>query len=136
MHAEATFSVSDFAPAPVPAPGITTNLPVGVATMAKTFTGAIEGRSETLFTSAFDPTNSVGTYVALESFAGTVDGREGAFNVIHSASTTGTDRADEHFRIVPGSGTGALASISGTGGIAVDADGTHRFWLDYALDEG
>ncbi len=134
MHAAATFSVSDFAPAPVDLPGAPqTALPVGVATMAKTYAGAIEGRSATLFTSAFDPAAGVGTYVALESFEGSVDGRSGAFNFVHGASTTGEDRAHEHFLIVPSSGTGELAGISGTGGLAVDADGTHRVWLDYEV---
>jgi hypothetical protein len=31
------------------------------------------------------------------------------------------------------SGTGGLASISGTGDLVIDADGTHRIWLDYEL---
>ncbi|WP_324615422.1 DUF3224 domain-containing protein [Streptomyces sp. NRRL S-920] len=37
--------------------------------------------------------------------------------------------------IVPGSGTGELAGITGTGGIAIDPDGTHRIWFDYDLDQ-
>ncbi|QRX96700.1 DUF3224 domain-containing protein [Streptomyces sp. A1-5] len=37
------------------------------------------------------------------------------------------------FVIVPGSGTSELAGITGAGGIAVDADGTHRIWFDYGL---
>jgi uncharacterized protein DUF3224 len=134
-HAEATFTVSDFAPAEVPLPGapIATALPVGVATMVKTYSGAVEGRSATIFTSAFDPGSGVGTYVALESFEGTVDGRSGTFNFIHTASTSGADRVGEHFEIVPSSGTGDLATISGSGAIAIDADRTHRLILDYAL---
>ncbi len=39
----------------------------------------------------------------------------------------------EYFAIVPSSGTGQLAGISGTGGLVIDADGTHRIWLDYEL---
>lgn len=132
-HAEGTFTVSDFAPAPVPAPDITTALPVGVATMTKTYTGAIEGRSQTIFTSAFDRGGGKGTYVALESFEGTVDGRAGAFNFVHAASTSGDDRSGEVFFIVPDSGTGELAGISGSGSIAIDADRTHRIAFDYAL---
>lgn len=133
MRAEATFTVADFTPAPVPAPEITTALPVGVATMTKTYTGAIEGRSQTIFTSAFDNAAGVGTYVAMESFNGTVDGRAGAFNFVHAASTSGEDRSGEVFFVVPKSGTDALQSITGTGGIALDADGTHRIWLDYEV---
>jgi hypothetical protein len=135
-RAETTFTVSDFAPAQVtpPDPPIATALPVGVATMAKTYDGdAITGRSTTIFTSAFDPNTGVGTYVALESFAGAVDGRTGTFNFIHTASTTGPDRVGEHFEIVPSSGTGELATIAGTGAIAIDADRTHRLTLDYTL---
>jgi hypothetical protein len=45
---------------------------------------------------------------------------------ITSATTRGTDRAADFFVIVPSSGTGKLAGITGTGGIAIDADGTHR----------
>jgi hypothetical protein len=134
MRANGTFSVKAFNPANVtPEPAITTGLPVGVATMEKHFEGDIAGRSATLFTSAFDQAAGVGTYVAMESFEGTVNGRQGAFNFVHSASTTGTDRSSGYFTIVPSSGTGELASISGTGDLAIDADGTHRIWLDYEL---
>jgi hypothetical protein len=61
--------------------------------MEKHFEGDIAGRSATLFTSAFDQAAGVGTYVAMESFEGTDNGRQGAFNFVHSASTTGTDRS-------------------------------------------
>lgn len=114
-------------------PTVTTAVPVGVATMEKTYEGAVTGRSATLFTAAFDQTTGVGTYVAMESFEGAVDGHEGAFNFAHSATTSGSDRTAEFFVIVPGSGNGALAGITGAGGMAVDADGTHRIWFDYEL---
>lgn len=133
MHAEATFTVSDFAPAPVAPQDISTALPVGVATMTKTYAGAVEGRSQTIFTAAFDQGKGIGTYVALESFEGTVDGRAGAFNFVHAASTSGDDRSGEVFFIVPDSGTEGLAGIAGGGSIAVDADRTHRLTLDYRL---
>ncbi|PRY01535.1 uncharacterized protein DUF3224 [Allonocardiopsis opalescens] len=112
---------------------MSTGLPVGVATMEKRFEGEVAGRSATVFTSAFDQASGVGTYVAMESFEGTLGGREGSFNFVHSASTSGSDRADEFFAVVPGSGTGGLAGISGGGGISVDADGTHRIWFEYRL---
>jgi len=69
----------------------------------------------------------------MESFTGSVAGLEGSFNFAHSATTHGTDRAAEFFVIVPSSGTGKLTGITGTGGIAIDTDGTHRIWLDYEL---
>jgi Protein of unknown function (DUF3224) len=110
-----------------------TALPVGVATMDKRYEGAVDGRSTTVFTSAFDGDRGVGTYVAMESFAGTLDGVAGTFNFVHSATTTGADRAHEFFLVVPGSGTGGLAGIGGSGGLAVDAAGRHEIWFDYEL---
>ena len=136
MISEGTFTVSGFAGVPVEQDRpVTTALGVGVATMAKEYAGGIAGRSTTLFTSAFDPELGVGTYVAMESFEGELDGRAGSFNYVHAASTRGTDRFDEHLAIVPSSGTGELAGIAGTGAITVDADGIHRLRLEYTLGE-
>jgi hypothetical protein len=134
MRADGTFSVTAFKPASVtPEPDIAAALPLGVAIIEKQFDGDIVGRSATVFTSAFDQAAGVGTYVAIEAFEGSVGGREGAFNFVHSASTSGSDRTGEYFAIVPSSGTDQLAGISGTGGLSIDADGTHRLWLDYEV---
>lgn len=131
MKVLGTFKASDFKPTSlVPVPPISTALPVSVSTITKTYVGDISGQSASLFTSAFDPALGIGTYVAMESFEGTVAGRSGSFNFLHSASTTGRDRANEFFAIVEGSGTGDLKGITGTGGIAIDPDGTHRIWFD------
>ena len=136
MRANGTFSVKAFNPTSLaPEPAIETALPVGVVLMEKHYEGAIAGRSATVFTAAFDQAAGIGTYVAMESFAGTVDGREGAFNFVHSASTTGADRTAGYFAIVPSSGTGQLASISGSGDLGIDPDGTHRIWLDYEISQ-
>jgi predicted DNA-binding transcriptional regulator YafY len=134
MITEGTFTVSGFTGVPIDVEQpVVTALPVGVATMVKTYVGGVEGRSTTLFTSAFDPGSGVGTYVAMESFEGSLDGRAGTFNFVHVASTRGTDRADEYFSIVPFSGTGELAGITGGGVLAVDEDGTHRMRFDYTV---
>jgi hypothetical protein len=134
MRATATFEVKSFEPTEVvPSPEIATALPIGVARMEKSYDGAVAGRSATLFTAAFDQTTGQGTYIAMEAFEGTVDGRSGTFAYVHSATTSGSDRTDEYFLIVPGSGTGDLAGIHGRGALVVDADGTHRVELDYEL---
>ncbi|WP_460067741.1 DUF3224 domain-containing protein [Streptomyces sp. YKOK-I1] len=134
MRASGTFSVHAFVPAGLkPEPAVETALPVGVATMEKRYEGEVTGRSATLFTAAYDQATGVGTYVAMESFEGALHGREGAFNFVHSATTTGSDRSAEFFTVVPSSGTGALTGITGTGGLTVEADGTHRVWFEYEL---
>jgi hypothetical protein len=133
MRATGTFSTADFTPAPVPPSEIVTALPVGVATMTKQFRGEIEGAASTIFVAAFDPASGVGTYVAMESFTGTVAGAVGSFNFIHSASTSGNDTDNQYFVIVPSSGTDGLAGITGTGELNVAPDDTHSVTLDYQL---
>ena len=132
MRAESTFTVTSFEPVEYVSP-IATGAPVGFAFMDKAFSGDLEGTARTQFTSAFDPTTGVGTYVAMESFGGTLGGLAGAFNLAHSATTTGSDRLHPLVVIVPGSGTGALAGLTGTGEIVIEPDGTHRLTLDYQL---
>jgi len=135
MRATGPFVVEAFVPTDLePDPVVPTGLPVSVATMEKHYAGEVAGRSATVFTAAFDQSTGVGTYVAMESFEGSLCGRSGAFNFVRSATTSGSDRAAEFFTIVPTSGTGELAGISGTGGMAVDADGTHRIWFEYELE--
>jgi hypothetical protein len=135
MQTSGTFSVASFTPTDVtPEPAIETALPIGLARMEKTYEGAVSGRSATLFTAAFDPATGQGTYLAMEAFEGSVDGRGGTFAYVHSATTSGSDRSDEFFLVVPGSGTGRLAGIRGGGSMDVEADGTHRITLDYELE--
>ena len=126
-----TFKARDFKPAVItPAADIQTGLPTGVATMEKLYSGQIEGRSATLFSAAFDHTVGKGAYCAMESFDGSLNGKRGKFNFIHSAATSGKDRTNEFFSIVAGSGTDELHSISGSGGISIAPDGTHHIWFE------
>ena len=134
MRAAGSFSVESFLPTALVSDHVVpTAVPVGVATMEKHYEGEVAGRSATLFTAAFDHATGVGTYVAMESFEGALAGRTGAFNFAHLATTSGSDRSAELFVVVPGSGTGDLAGITGTGGIAVDPVGAHRIWFDYEI---
>jgi hypothetical protein len=132
MDTTSTFIVTEFAPSDLEL-DVETALPTGLATITKRFSGAIEGHSQALFCSAFDPTHG-GTYVALEAFDGQVDGRHGAFSFAHAATTgPGGARADGWFTIVAGSGTGELSGIHGTGDIVIDDNGTHHLTMSYEL---
>ena len=132
-RSEGTFEVASFTPvAAEPAVDVTTAMQVGVATMEKRYAGAVEGVSATLF-SGGQGSDGSGTYVAVESFRGSLDGRAGSFVFVHAASTHGEDRYGEHFAVAQGSGTGDLTGIAGTGGMTVDDDGTHRVWFDWTV---
>jgi hypothetical protein len=134
-RAEGTFNVASFELVELqPSVVITTAMETGVSTMEKTYSGDVQGRSLTLFTSSRNAETGAATYVALESFEGSLNGNAGSFNYIHSASTHGEDRYGDFFSIVGASGTGGLATISGAGGMTVDDNGTHRIWFDYSLE--
>ncbi|MEP6632212.1 MAG: DUF3224 domain-containing protein [Lapillicoccus sp.] len=134
MRTHGTFAVASFEASTLTPPplDITVGAPVGVAVMEKVYAGGVEGHSATIFTSAFDMATGVGTYVALESFEGRLDDRTGGFAFVHSATTTGADRAREMFVIVPGTGVGELVGITGGGGMDTNAD-PHPVWFDYEL---
>ena len=135
-RAEGTFEVASFDAVDVPpAVAITTAMETGIATLEKRYAGAVEGRSATLFTSSRNADSGAASYVALESFEGSVNGVTGSFNFVHAASTHGEDRYGDFFSIVDASGTGGLAGISGGGGMTIDEDGTHRVWFDYTLGD-
>lgn len=131
VETSGTFTVAEFVPQPHEEL-LSAGVPVGIARMRKLFNGAIEGESQTLFCSAFDPASETGTYVALDTFRGTVDGRYGGLVLAHSATTiAGGEMREAMMVIVPGSGTDALTGMSGTGAIVIDPDGTHHLRLNY-----
>ena len=138
MHATSTFTVSDWTPATPPdevggEPLPTTGAPIGLAHMVKSFDGDLTGRAVTWFLGTRNEATGEGSYAAIEAVVGVLGGRTGTFNLVHAASTHGTDRYDEHLAVVPGSGTGELTGIRGSGSLLVDEDGTHRLVLDYTL---
>lgn len=139
VRASGTFRVVAFTPADPPAdPAAGGGLPTGVATMEKRYEGEVEGRSATRFApSGPDDRPSFardgGGYTAVESFEGSIGGASGSFNFAYSATAHGCDRFGAFFSIVPASGTGQLTGIHGSGGMAIDADGSHRIWFEYEL---
>lgn len=98
---------------------------LGRAFVDKTYSGVMEGTSTAELTMC-QPSDGSAGYVGTERFVGAVDGRAGTFVIQHGAIMS---PAGEHFwgHIVPGSGTGELAGISGTARlehelITLDAD--------------
>jgi hypothetical protein len=73
-------------------------------------------------------------YTAHEVVTGTLEGRSGSFALAHGAVGGGADE-DAHAPgvIVPGSGRGELAGISGRVAFRHDEQGP-RITLEYALD--
>jgi len=70
-------------------------------------------------------------YVAMERVHGTLDGRSGTFALQHSGTMT-RGEGQLSVTVVPDSGTGQLAGLSGTMSINI-ADGEHSYEFDYTL---
>ena len=75
--------------------------------------------------------SGVAVYVAIEEFSGTVDGKKGAFTLIHNGYMTSESQTLK-IEIIEGSGSGELKNISGELFIT-QVDGTHNYELNYKL---
>ena len=95
----------------------------------KTFSGDMAGTSEAQMITAFTGTPGSAGYVAIERFTGSVGGKSGSFVLQHSGLMNKGD-AQLTVTIVPDSGAGDLAGISGT--MVIDNDeGQHSYILEY-----
>ncbi|MBN3806499.1 DUF3224 domain-containing protein [Paraburkholderia sp. Ac-20336] len=86
--------------------------PIGRHVIEKAYHGGLKGQALGEMLTAGKPREGEATYVALESFEGSLDGRCGGFALAHFGEM---DAGREALRIdiVPGSGTGELSGIRG-----------------------
>ena len=123
MHASGTFTVKT-----VPQQDA---IEAGRLTLEKTFAGGLLGESKGQMLSALSPVKGSGGYVAIETFTGTLDGKQGSFSLMHSGTMRGGVPVLS-VTVVPDSGTGELHGLSGT--MSIDAaGGEHRYTFDYTL---
>lgn len=128
MTATGTFEVKMLPPAgPAPDDGFVR------LSLNKAFHGGLEGTSTVTMMATSDGRSPSGGYVALERFTGKLDGKEGSFVLQHSGvmSPEGTEI---RVLVSPGTGTGALAGI--TGKLEIRIEGKQHFYtLDYRLPQ-
>jgi Protein of unknown function (DUF3224) len=128
VHIEGLFEVTAQHQPPYDArPGAT----LGRSTFEKRFHGALEAESHVEMLAAVSEVKGSAGYVALERVVGTVEGRAGSFVLQHSGTL---DRGASSLlvKVVPDSGTGALAGLQGAMTIDV-IDGQHHYGFDYQL---
>jgi hypothetical protein len=114
-------------------PNAADGVSLGRMSLDKRFEGdlAATGKGEML--TALTPVKGSAGYVAIERVTGTLHGRTGSFVFQH----TGTmDRGAQQLSItvVPGSGTGALAGITGTFKLSI-VEGKHFYEFEYSLPQ-
>ena len=107
----------------------------GMARMSidKQFHGELDAASRGEMLSCGSAKDS-GGYVAIERVSGSLHGRQGTFALQHNATMTrGTPALN--IIVVPGSGTGELAGLSGRMNIVIAADGAHSYEFEYSLGD-
>ncbi|MGA2697837.1 MAG: DUF3224 domain-containing protein [Terriglobales bacterium] len=104
---------------------------IGRMSLDKQFHGDLEGQSDGEMLSFMTDVKGSAGYVAIERVTGKLNGHSGSFVLQHDATMTrGTPQMN--IVVVPDSGTGELAGISGSLTITI-IEGKHFFEFDYSL---
>ncbi|MEU7554186.1 DUF3224 domain-containing protein [Streptomyces sp. NPDC044571] len=104
------------------------------STVTNAFAGGIEAEATTCSYTFTYTGESVGVFTGLELLSGTVDGIEGAF-VLEQRGTFDATGTQCTFEVVPGSATGELAGLSGSGSFTSrHGEASVAYTFTYALD--
>jgi len=107
--------------------------PLGRYTLDKQYHGDLEATGTGEMLTAGTPVKGSGAYVAIEKVSGSLQGRSGSFVLQHTGTMT-NNQPQLTVTVVPDSGTGQLAGISGKMTINMAA-GKHSYDFEYTLPE-
>ena len=98
----------------------------------KVYHGDLEGNGVAEMLASLGEVKTSGTYVAIEVVRGTLAGKKGSFALGHIGTMQGGKQSLD-IRVVPDSGTGELAGISGKMNILIATDGKHSYEFEYEI---
>jgi hypothetical protein len=124
-HASGTFDVK------VTPQGTDEKDAVGRFSLDKQFHGDLSGTSKGVMLAISTAVSGSAGYVAMEQVSGTLNGRTGTFALQHTGTMT-RGAPQLTVTVVPDSGTGELAGLSGKMDIKI-ADGKHFYEFDYSI---
>lgn len=101
------------------------------ASVAQDVSGDVTGTASTEWLMCYGA-DGTARYVGLQRVEGTLAGRDGSF-VLESSGEFDGGVARGTLRVVPGSGTGGLAGVTGEGKFEAPHGPTATFTLDYDL---
>lgn len=104
---------------------------LGRRSIEKTFRGDLEATSRGEMLTAGGTVPGSAMYVAVERVTGSLSGRTGSFSLAH-VGTMNRGTPSLTITVVPDSGTGDLAGISGSMEIVVEA-GKHSYAMSYDI---
>jgi hypothetical protein len=106
---------------------------LGRMTLDKQYHGDLEATAKGQMLTAGSAVKGSGAYVAIEKVSGTLHGHTGTFVLLHSGTMT-QGAPQLTITVVPDSGTGQLAGISGKMTITITG-GKHLYDLEYTLPQ-
>jgi hypothetical protein len=110
---------------------VSSNAMLGRFLLTKKFSGDLDATARGQMLSAGTPTQGSAGYVAIDQVTGTLGGRKGGFVLQHSGCMNrGVPTLSIH--VVPDSGSGELAGLTGTLSINI-VDGKHFYDFLYSL---
>lgn len=107
--------------------------PLSRMSLTKTFHGGLTATAAGQMVAAFTSVKESAAYSAIELVTGTLEGREGTF-VLQHTGTMNRGAQELLITVVPDSGTGALAGLSGRMSIRIDG-GHHYYEFTYTLPQ-
>ena len=128
MNASGTFDVK-ISPLPLSYDG--GEVQCGRFSLAKQFHGGLEAASDGEMLTAGNAAAGSAGYVAIERVRGTLGGRSGAFALQHRG-TMHAGAQSLSVTVVPGSGSGELAGLTGEMKIIIEG-GKHSYEFDYEV---
>jgi hypothetical protein len=131
MHASGYFDVT-LAPQAADNPQVN-SAQIERLSIDKKYHGDVQGTSTGQMQAIRDDRDT-GAYVALEKVVASLKGRNGTFMLMHYGYMRQGAVGRWLVEIVPDSGTGELAGLSGTMKI-IQKDGKHNYEIEYALPE-
>jgi hypothetical protein len=96
------------------------------------FGGGIVGDGSVDWVFCYRPDRSA-RFLGLQRIEGTIEGRAGSLVMESTGNHDGT-RSNGRWRVIPGSGTGELAGITGEGSFNAPGGPEVEYELDYQLD--
>ena len=116
---------------PLPNNDVTNDSLLGRFLLTKKFSGDLEASARGQMLSAGAASKGSGAYVAIDQITGMLDGRQGSFILQHSGSMN-RGAPSLSITVVPDSGMGELAGLTGTLSINV-VDGKHFYDFLYSF---
>ena len=101
------------------------------AHVRKSFHGDLSGTGNLMYVMTYLNSEEA-SFTGFEKVVGSLGGRTGSFVLRHTGSYDG-EKATSEYEVVPGSGTGELAGLSGTGGFSAGHAEEHDMTFDYEV---